>query len=70
MDAGGVIRMLIDFAKPENSTIISPPGQSGIYKSPHYDDLAQLWAQGGQVPLHFFSAKDLSRVLVLTPKAK
>ena len=70
MDAGGVIRMMVDFADPENSTIISPPGQSGIYKSPHYDDLARLWAQGGQVPLRFFSAKDLPRVLVLTPKAK
>jgi penicillin amidase len=68
MDAGGVIRMMVDFARPESATIISPPGQSGVYKSPHYDDLAQLWADGGQVPVRFFTAKEISRVLVLEPK--
>lgn len=70
MDAGGVIRMMVDFAHPENATIISPPGQSGAYKSPHYDDLARLWAEGGQVPLRFFTAKELARVLVLAPAGK
>jgi len=67
MDSGGVIRIVVDFADPENSTIISPPGQSGHYKSRHYDDLAQLWAGGGQIPLRFMSGKDLARVLMLEP---
>ena len=68
MDAGGVIRIIVDFADSENSTIISPPGQSGVYKSKHYDDLAQLWADGGQIPLHFFTSEDLPNMLVLEPK--
>lgn len=70
MDSGGVIRMMVDFANPEKATIISPPGQSGVYKSPHYDDLAQLWADGGQVPIHFFTAKDITQVIILEPKTK
>jgi len=68
MDGGGVIRIIVDFADSENSTIISPPGQSGVYKSKHYDDLAQLWADGGQIPLHFFTSEDLPNMLVLEPK--
>jgi len=67
MDSGGVIRIMVDFANPENSTIISPPGQSGAYKSKHYDDLAKLWADGGQIPLHFFTSNDLPNLLVLEP---
>ncbi len=70
MDSGGVIRMMVDFASPEKATIISPPGQSGAYKSPHYDDLAQLWADGGQVPIRFFTAKDIACVMTLEPKTK
>ncbi|MCA1785313.1 MAG: penicillin acylase family protein [Desulfobacteraceae bacterium] len=68
MDSGGVIRIMVDFADPKNSSIISPPGQSGHFKSRHYNDLAKLWANGGQVPLRFLSGKDISQVMVLTPK--
>jgi penicillin G amidase len=67
MDSGGVIRIIVDFADAHNSTIISPPGQSGHYKSPHYDDLAQLWADGGQIPLRFITGKEIDRVLMLEP---
>ncbi|MGC9324814.1 MAG: penicillin acylase family protein, partial [Desulfomonilia bacterium] len=67
MDSGGVIRIIVDFADPENSTIISPPGQSGHYTSRHYDDLARLWADGGQVPLRFESGKDSAQRLSLEP---
>lgn len=70
MDSGGVIRITVDFANPENTTIISPPGQSGVYMSPYYDDLAELWADGGQVPLHFTSGKELENVLILNPGGK
>ena len=68
MDSGGVIRIMVDFADPESATIISPPGQSGHYKSPHYNDLAQLWADGGQVPLRFNSGEKISRLLLLEPR--
>jgi penicillin G amidase len=67
MDSGGVIRMIVDFSDPEKSTIISPPGQSGHYRSAHYDDLAQLWADGGQIPMRFESAKQHGRRLILEP---
>ncbi len=68
MDSGGVIRVMVDFADPEKSSIISPPGQSGHFKSRHYNDLAALWANGSQVPLRFLSGKDIPQVLVLEPK--
>ncbi len=67
MDSGGVIRLTVDLAEVERSTIISPPGQSGHYRSPHYDDLAQLWADGGQVPLRFTTGDQIERLLLLTP---
>ena len=59
--------MIVDFSNMDNSTFISPPGQSGLLKSPHYDDQARLWADGGQIPMHFDTAKDLEDVLMLTP---
>ncbi|MCF8028391.1 MAG: penicillin acylase family protein, partial [Desulfobacteraceae bacterium] len=67
MDSGGVIRMVVDFADIENSTMISPPGQSGHYMSPHYDDTAQMWADGKQVPMHFDSYENLPQQMVLEP---
>ncbi|MCG8620101.1 MAG: penicillin acylase family protein, partial [Desulfobacterales bacterium] len=67
MTSGGVIRMMVDFTDVSRSTIISPPGQSGHFKSPHYDDLVQTWADGDQIPMHFGSGKGLDRTLVLRP---
>jgi penicillin amidase len=68
MVSGGVIRMIVDFSDVEKSTIICPPGQSGHFKSPHYDDLAQLWADGGQIPMHFLTAGELPSLLILKKK--
>jgi penicillin amidase len=65
--SGGVIRMIVDFSAVDNSTVINPPGQSGHYRSPHYDDQAALWAEGLQVPMNFDSARELKRTLVLKP---
>jgi len=67
MVSGGVIRIIVDFSNMDNSTFVSPPGQSGLLKSPHYDDQAQLWADGGQIPMHFNTARELKDVLMLTP---
>lgn len=67
MDSGGVIRMVIDMSDLESATLISPPGQSGQYKSPYYSDQAEIWAKGVQVPAHFLSAEKLSQLLVLEP---
>ena len=65
MKSGGVIRMIVDFSNIENSTFISPPGQSGQFKSPHYDDLAEMWAYGKQIPMRYLTAKELPNVLML-----
>lgn len=70
MDTGGCIRMVVDFSDLDRSSFMSPPGQSGHFLSPHYDDLAQLWADGGQIPMHYLSAKELPRVLVMMPKPR
>ncbi len=67
MSSGGVIRMMVDFSNPERSTIISPPGQSGHYLSPFYGDLAEIWAAGDQVPMHYLSGKNLPMTLKLLP---
>ncbi len=67
MKSGGVIRMIVDFSNIENSTFISPPGQSGLLKSPHYGDQAEIWADGGQIPMHFETARDLKSLLTLKP---
>jgi penicillin amidase len=65
--SGGVIRMIVDFSDPEKSTIISPPGQSGHYKSPYYGDQAEPWAQGRQIPMRFHTADNLDQVMTLKP---
>lgn len=66
--SGGVIRMIVDFSDPKNSTIVSPPGQSGQYMSPHYGDQAEPWARGEQIPMHFTDAEGLENTLKLVPQ--
>ncbi|MBM3155461.1 MAG: penicillin acylase family protein [Chloroflexi bacterium] len=67
MDSGGVIRMVIDMSNLKSATLISPPGQSGRYKSPYYSDQAEIWAKGIQIPAHYLSAEKLPQLLVLEP---
>ena len=45
--AGPSTRRLIDFADPEHSLTILPPGNSGNVISPHYDDQAEMFMKGG-----------------------
>jgi penicillin amidase len=49
--AGASVRMVIDVGNWDASRAINAPGQSGDPRSPHYRDLAPLWAQGQYVPL-------------------
>lgn len=44
--AGPSTRRIIDFSDVENSMSILPTGQSGVPTSPHYDDQAEMYAQG------------------------
>ncbi len=71
MISGAAIRIVVDMSNLDTMTIMSPPGQSGMYLSPYYSDLAETWSKGGQVPAHYTDAKQLKQVLMLEPgKAK
>jgi len=67
MLSGAVIRLVVDMSNLDTITIMSPPGQSGLYLSPYYSDLAETWSKGGQVPAHYTDAKQLQQVLMLEP---
>ncbi|TAL34005.1 MAG: penicillin acylase family protein [Spirochaetes bacterium] len=69
MNSGAAIRIVVDMADLDSITVISPPGQSGHYKSRWYADQADTWAAGKQVKAHFRDAKDLKELLVLEPAA-
>ena len=49
--SGASFRMVLDVGAWDNSRAINAPGQSGDPRSPHYGDLAPLWAAGEYVPL-------------------
>jgi penicillin G amidase len=48
---GASVRLVVDIGDWDNSLCINAPGQSGDPGSPHYSDLASLWARGAYVPL-------------------
>lgn len=70
---GASVRIVIDVGKWDNSMWINAPGQSGDPRSPHYGDLAPLWAKGKYVPM-LYSAKAVDKAtahrIVLNPKGR
>ncbi len=48
---GASFRMVVDVGNWDASRCINAPGQEGDPASPHYADLAPLWARGEYVPL-------------------
>jgi penicillin amidase len=67
MISGAAIRMVVDMSDLSTMTLMSPPGQSGHFLSPHYGDLAETWSKGGQVPANYTSAMNLMNLLKLQP---
>ncbi len=53
LTTGASFRMVVDVGDWDESRVINTPGQSGDPTSPHYDDLAPLWARGDYVPMVF-----------------
>jgi penicillin amidase len=53
LTVGASFRMVVDVGDWDRSRVINTPGQSGDPRSPHYDDMAPLWARGEYVPLLF-----------------
>ena len=49
--AGASFRMVLDVGNWDGSVVVNTPGQSGDPFSPHYRDLAPVWAAGEYVPL-------------------
>jgi penicillin amidase len=49
--SGASFRMVLDVGQWDASQAINAPGQSGDPASPHYRDLAPLWAKGEYFPL-------------------
>ncbi|MCC6162329.1 MAG: penicillin acylase family protein [Acidobacteria bacterium] len=56
LTAGASFRMVADVGRWDASVAINTPGQSGDPASPHYRDLAPLWAQGQYIPLPYSKA--------------
>ncbi len=54
---GATYRQLFDLADWDKGLATSAPGQSGQYGSPHYADLAPLWAKGEYFPLAYSRKK-------------
>ncbi len=72
LTAGASFRMVLDVGHWDGSKAINTPGQSGDPGSPHYRDLAPLWARGEYFPL-LYSANAIARatrhVLHLEPRS-
>jgi penicillin amidase len=54
--AGASVRVVLDVGDWDRSMAINAPGQSGDFRSSHYADLLQQWAQGHYVPLLYTRA--------------
>lgn len=68
--SGASFRMVLDVGRWDESRVINAPGQSGDPSSPHYRDLAPLWAAGAYVPLLYSRdavVANAASVLTLTP---
>jgi penicillin amidase len=67
---GATYRHVFDLADWDKGLATSAPGQSGQFGSPHYADLAPLWAEGRYFPLAY-SRKKVEEVtahkLILQP---
>ena len=50
---GASVRLVMDVGDWNSSVAVNAPGQSGDPRSPHYADLAHLWAAGIYFPLLF-----------------
>jgi penicillin amidase len=69
--SGSATSLILDAADWDRSVGMNAPGQSGAATSPHFADMARLWAEGNYVVLPFSEAAvqgAAETVLVLTPQ--
>jgi len=70
---GASVRIVIDVGDWDKSMWMNSPGQSGDPRSPHYNDLAPLWAKGKYVPMLYTRKaveKALEARITLKPKGR
>ena len=51
LTSGASFRMVVDVGNWDATRVVNTPGQSGDPASPHYRDLAPVWAKGDYFPL-------------------
>ncbi len=71
VDYGASFRMIADVGDWDRSIATSAPGQSEWPRSPHFSDLAALWAKGAYFPLVFSEdaiQKNAESTLTLRPR--
>jgi penicillin amidase len=51
--AGSSMRRVIDFSNFDNGFSILPTGQSGLFRSKHYDDQTDMYNKGEFKPFRF-----------------
>ncbi len=56
LTAGASFRMVVDVGNWDATRVVNTPGQSGDAASPHYRDLAPIWARGDYFPLPYSRA--------------
>jgi len=69
--AGASMRRIVDFSKLDQTQVILPTGQSGLQKSPHYKDQANLY-HSGKYRTTYFNDKTIKNLegvqkLTITP---
>jgi penicillin amidase len=69
--AGSSMRRVIDFSNLDNGFSILPTGQSGLFKSKHYDDQTEMYNAGEFKPFMFnYDALDKAKSSKLIFKSK
>jgi penicillin G amidase len=70
--SGASVRLVMDVGDWDNSVCINAPGQCGDPGSPHYGDLALLWARGDYVPPLYSRARvdeaTVARIQLVPPQ--
>jgi penicillin amidase len=70
---GASFRMVVDLANTDGGVTVNSPGQSGDPRSPHYQDLAPIWARGAYVPMLYTAeavAEAAESVIEVMPGSK
>lgn len=61
--SGPALRRVIDFGDKSQQFSVNPTGQSGYFMSPHYDDQAKMFADGGKRP-ELTDRKQVEKVMI------